>query len=445
MAAHTLRLNWFLWGLYHFFRLIAWVGTCVFFRRRLVLGREHLRQFDGPGIVVVNHPSTLMDVLVSCSRMGRVVFFLANYSLFKHPVSNWLLSRLYCIPVKRREDMAEGEARNNDDAFAQSIEHLVRGGVLFIAPEGVSYVDRFIRPFKTGTARIALGALAREGGPSEVRILPIGLSYRAGAAQDFRSEMVMHIGAPVAASEWLSAWQQNATETANQLTQHLENQLKTLTVHTRNEVGDVFVGHLEMLLRNSHPAASQQAEYERAQHLARTHLPDADLQQDVAAYTAFLKEKNCSDAGLVALGQSGARTTFDWVLLLLGAPLAALGWLLWAVPSWPAGALARRLRLYPGYDSTVKILSATFVFFPLALWGVWLLVRGVLGSGWWFLPVVAALVVLGFFTEKYRDVFRRQAARRAALRLAPEESQHLLTLRADLVRRIFFEKNEDVT
>jgi 1-acyl-sn-glycerol-3-phosphate acyltransferase len=57
----------FLRFIYLFLRVTSWVGISVFYRRRVVLGKENLH-FDGPAIVVVNHPSTLMDVLNTCVR-----------------------------------------------------------------------------------------------------------------------------------------------------------------------------------------------------------------------------------------------------------------------------------------------------------------------------------------------------------------------------------------
>ena len=118
MSYRNIHLHPVLRFIYLFLRFLVWLGVSVFYRHRLVLGREHLR-FDGPAIVIANHPSTLLDVLNPALHIRQEMFFLANYGMFRHPVTNWLFRRLYCIPVKRREDVAEGENRNNEDAFKQ--------------------------------------------------------------------------------------------------------------------------------------------------------------------------------------------------------------------------------------------------------------------------------------------------------------------------------------
>ena len=121
MRYKNIRLHPVLKAAYFFFRTVSRLGIFVFYRRHLLLGRENLR-FDGPAIVIVNHPSTLMDVLNPGIHIHQEMFFLANYSLFKHPVSNWLLRRLFCIPVIRREDVPEGTPRDNTDSFEKSFE-----------------------------------------------------------------------------------------------------------------------------------------------------------------------------------------------------------------------------------------------------------------------------------------------------------------------------------
>lgn len=238
--------------IYELIRCIAWPATRIYFRKRMILGRENLR-FRGPAIIVVNHPNTFMDVLNSAPEIPRILYFLGNWGLFKNPISNFLLRRLFTIPVKRREDVAEGETRNNDAAFEASFAHLARGGALFIAAEGVSWMNRFMRPLKTGAARIALGAEAQNGWELGVKIIPIGLSY--DAPDKFRSRVVINVGEPVWAKNWAGQFDQDNVAAVENLTQHLENQLSNLTIDCRDEPGEQFVTRLETMLDNGPRAA----------------------------------------------------------------------------------------------------------------------------------------------------------------------------------------------
>ena len=94
-------------------------------------------RFKGSGIVISNHPNTLFDPLHIGIITHRQFFFLANAGLFKHPVMGFLLSYLYCIPIAR-PGRDEGSKVNNDESFQAAYDHLAKGGILYIAAEGVS-------------------------------------------------------------------------------------------------------------------------------------------------------------------------------------------------------------------------------------------------------------------------------------------------------------------
>ncbi len=429
MAYRNIRLHPLLRLIYLFLRIGVWISVRVFYRRRLVLGREHFR-FDGPAIVIINHPSTLMDVLNSAVEIRQEMFFLANYGLFKHPVSNWLLTRLFCIPVKRKEDVAEGENRNNDDAFEASYRHLEKGGVLFIAVEGVSWMNRFVRPLKTGAARIALGAEARNGWNLGVKIVPVGMSY--SAPHLFRSDVVVQAGAPVYARDWSENWTTEPISAAGALTQHLENQLKTLTIHTRDEAGEALVTRLEEVLKNDNPLP-QKAAFERSQRLTQTALDHAELREKTEAYFALLDKHGLTDRGLCDLRSTKYDLRFPG--LVLGFPLFAAGYVFWFLPCYLPWLLNKKMNLYIGYSATVKVVVGMLVF-PLALWGWYRLARFAgldAGRAW---VAIAALVLLGYFVEIYQDWWRDWQVVRRARAVELEVLEVALGKRKDLIRII---------
>ena len=342
MAYRNIRLNPALRIIYLLLRLYAWVGMNVFYRRRIVLGAENLR-FDGPAIVISNHPSTLMDVLNVGLPIRQEMFFLANYSLFKNPVSNWILSRLFCIPVKRREDVAEGEERNNDAAFEMSYRHLEASGVLFIAAEGVSWMNRWVRSFKTGTARIAFGAEQRNIWNLDVKIVPIGLSY--SAPNLFRSDVVINVGKPIPAREWNEAWQGDHEKAIDDFTLFLEQTVRSLTIDTRDEAGERAVGQWEEMLQNKQPLPLKES-FSRSQQLSHTHLDNNELIEKTSAYFDRLHALKLRDVGFQTL-ENGWKWYYS-LLLLLGFPFFLVGYVFWFLPCYLQWLLAKRLKLYVG-------------------------------------------------------------------------------------------------
>lgn len=395
------RLHPVLKFIYLLLRIISWAGLHVFYRRRVILGREHLN-IQGAAIVVVNHPSTLMDVLNPCIHIPRESFFLANYSLFKHPVSNWLLTRLYSIPVKRREDVAEGESRNNEAAFEKSIVHLEKQGMLFIAAEGVSWMDRTVRPFKTGAARISFGAEKRHDWQLDTQILPIGLSY--SAPNLFRSEVIVHFGKPINVGPWMAAEQSNPEQAIEDFTQHLREKVSELTLETHTQEKQAPIEQLEILAQPLLPKGGVEY-FNFRKKLIENNLHRDELLSAINEYFVQLNRANLTDHGVYQAAFRENLFGLQGLLLILGAPLALAGLLFWWLPCYLPWLIAKKMNLYIGYDSNVKFLVGLFSF-PLALWGAFELMQHYSGnntSAWLLLP---ALIFLAYFVEFYLDVWR---------------------------------------
>lgn len=380
--------------IYAWLRLTSWAGISVFYRRRLVLGREHLR-FNGPVIVVCNHPSTLMDPLNVGLNIRQEMFFLANYGLFKNPVSSWILTRLFCIPVKRKEDVAEGEARDNDVAFEQSFQHLEKFGVLFIAAEGVSWMNRYVRPFKTGTARIAFGAERRNNWQLGVKIIPVGVSY--DAPRLFRSRTTVEYGAPIDPKTWAEAFQKDPEKAVDDFTAEIRNRVAALTLDSGSEAGDEFVNQTEIMICNSLPGLSERDQFLLLKAFLVKNNENEALKNKVATYFTALEKAGLTDAGL-----SKPVHSLSFIVLLPLSPFFLLGYGFWFLPCWLPWLLCKRLKLYPGYDSNVKVLTGLFTF-PIAVWGGWKLAFWLFEHTLWAWGALAVLVLCGYLAEVFMD------------------------------------------
>jgi 1-acyl-sn-glycerol-3-phosphate acyltransferase len=404
LAYRNIRLNFIQRFLYFLLRVVSWTGFRVFYRKRLVLHRKNLR-FDGPAIVICNHPSTLTDVLNVGIPIRQEMFFLANYSLFKTPLTNWLFTRLFCIPIKRKEDMAEGETRNNEQAFRQSFHHLEQYGVLFIAPEGVSWTNRFVRPFKTGTARIACGVESENVWKLDLKIIPVGLSY--SDSQKFRSEVVVQAGDPIYPREWKAQWERDPEAAYDDLTAALETRVKELTIHCRDEAGEQLIARLEIMLQNE-VTLSQEESFYRSQRLTHTCLDNTHLHELVNQYFKDLSDNGLADQGMASADSGNVQAQFvrDGFRMALGFPFFLLGYACWFLPCYLPALLAKKLNLYLGYHSTVKILAGMIVF-PIYFTAVFKLIRYSSGDHLLAWTVLCVIILLGFATERFMDVRNR--------------------------------------
>jgi len=144
----------------------------IFFRRIEVTGAERVPR-AGPVIFVLNHPNGLIDPAFLLCLAPRRVSFLAKAPLFSMPVIGAIARAFEAIPVHRRQD-AGSDLAKNAQTFETARAVLVRGGTIAIFPEGTSHSDPKLRPLKTGTARIALGAAAALPQALALEIVPAG-------------------------------------------------------------------------------------------------------------------------------------------------------------------------------------------------------------------------------------------------------------------------------
>jgi glycerol-3-phosphate O-acyltransferase/dihydroxyacetone phosphate acyltransferase len=231
--------------LYAFLKMIMKITVKVFFRSVSIRNKE-LIPAKGPLLVLVNHPSTFMDPIVVATMLEREVFFLAKGSLFNNGFSKWLLPKLNIIPVYRQHDDPSLMGKN-EATFVKCFEHLEKGGVLLMFPEGISITERKLRPIKTGAARIALGAEARNNFNLNVQIVNIGLNY--ANPHKFNRDLFINIEKPIHVGVYKNEYLKNDFNTVEQLTEDIKTQLEALIIAIEDERIDKLVNNIELLYK----------------------------------------------------------------------------------------------------------------------------------------------------------------------------------------------------
>lgn len=371
----------------------------IFFRRVEVSGLERVPP-DGPVIFVLNHPNGLIDPAFLLCLAPRRVSFLAKAPLFRMPVIGAICRAFEAIPVHRRQDEGS-DPKKNAETFDAARAVLLRGGTIAVFPEGASHSDPKLRPLKTGTARIALGAAAALPADLALQIVPVGLYYR--AKQTFRSVALLYFGNPFAVERIdLAPGAEPPAEPVRALTARLETALQGLTLAAEEAGVHALVARAQHVFSASDeasgrpPSLATELELRRrflaGLDVARRHLPErtAQLQARLERYMAALAAAGL-DAHHLAPRRYGWTRVVRYAVrsllfLLLGLPAAllglvihypayrAVGWVATGITKGDAEALA-----------TVKLVAAVLLF-PLTwialLTAVWL----------WRGPWAAALV-----------------------------------------------------
>lgn len=385
-------------------RLVGW-AVAQFFRLESTGGPIP----SGPVLVVANHPNSLIDPLVVFRTAGRPTRPLAKAPLFEHPLVGPILRSLGGLPVYRREDDGT-QMHRNEDSLRKAIDALRAGDAVQIFPEGITHSAPSLTPLRTGAARIALAAEAESGWTLGLRIAPIGLTYRAKSL--FRARALAMIGEPFSVAPFRTVYETDPQEAVRALTAEIGKQLERLILNlARSEDGELIETAERIWTRMKGIAGWRERDamgdrLPRMQAFAaglawlRLNDPErlARLEGEVRRYRWTAARMGAHEADIpprypiLSVLRYLLREGF---LLVVGAPLAALGTVIW-IPAYlaPRWAVAR-IRPEPEAVATYK-LATSFFAVPLTigvlagasflLWGRW--------AGLAALAVVPALAVL---------------------------------------------------
>ena len=358
--------------LYFLLKRIGILFAHIYYRVTF-MDRENFKLPKGPCIMTINHPNTMMDIIVVVPLINRYTHFLANAGLFVNPVLNWLLRKLWCIPIKRKSDT--GSQINNEDSFSECVRFLNNGGLLLIAPEGSSRNERHVRKFRTGTALIALRTEAENDFKLGLKICPFGITY--DRPWQFRSRVYVKADKPVSVANYKQIYRENPEQAIALLTAELEEKTRQMTVDTDNKVQEKLLRKLEILSNTRHFAKTGQwlsglQRFKLAQKLTdslkklhRNQTVDYEvLEKSTLSYFAHLSKLKISEFA-IAFAQSGSAPWLFVLFIALGLPFFIAGLLLNAIPLLLT-ELAWRIMKLEDYEATIRIVLGGLIFFPMS-------------------------------------------------------------------------------
>lgn len=125
-------------------------------------GIENIPRHKG-AILAANHSSYLDHFVVGCnivSKLNKVAYFLAKKEHFDTFIQRRWHNYLRAIPIDRQT--------GGKEALKKAIEHLKKGDLIMIYPEGTRTLTGKMNRAKTGVARLALAA--------KVPVIPMGIT-----------------------------------------------------------------------------------------------------------------------------------------------------------------------------------------------------------------------------------------------------------------------------
>jgi 1-acyl-sn-glycerol-3-phosphate acyltransferase len=221
-------------------------GLKLFFEKIQVIERGRIPA-KGPLIIISNHPSSMMDVMIIGTMIPRRVHFLAMGTLFKNRFLAWLLRALGAIPIYRAKDDPR-TVRRNLRVFSVCRQSLRKGEAIALFPEGTTHTEQRLKHLRRGVAHIALGAEAENDFALKVKIFPVGLNY--AAPTPFRSRVLVIVGRPISMEKYKREYMRDPRSAERVMTLDLQQALQKHIVDIRRLHLQTIVADIETIYKS---------------------------------------------------------------------------------------------------------------------------------------------------------------------------------------------------
>jgi glycerol-3-phosphate O-acyltransferase/dihydroxyacetone phosphate acyltransferase len=352
------------------------IALRVFFRKVYIRNRNLIPD-RGQLIICANHPATFLDPLVIGASVKPELFFLSKGEVFRSPLAQWILPKMNMIPVYRQQD-DPSLMHKNKQTFIRCYEHLEKGGSIMIFPEGISLTERKLRKIKTGTARIALGAEARNDFKLGVQIVNIGINYT--NPHKFNQELFLNVDTPIEISAYKEKYARSEQEAANELTECIRQSLEQHIIAIEDEQTDDLVRKIEIIYKQrlannigDRLDLNSAGDFQITRNIVETveHFKITDwnrvegMRIRIDAYFDSLERANLSDNLLNPERKKGTlvlNNTAAFVFVLAGFPFYLFGlvnnWLPFEIPTY----ISKRFAPTSDFVGAIAVVSGTFCF-----------------------------------------------------------------------------------
>ncbi|MCL2246136.1 MAG: 1-acyl-sn-glycerol-3-phosphate acyltransferase [Lentimicrobiaceae bacterium] len=207
----------------------------VFFKERLIVGRENIPSPGTPTFVIANHQNSVNDALliVSMFKDYRQPVSLARGDFFVNKTVARIFRFWRVMPTFRARDGGKTDIMKNIETFQIASDILKKGGVIVMFPEAMHQQGRFLGTFKKGVPRICFGAEEVANFDLNLHILPVNLHY--SSIHHFREKVLIEVGKPFKFNELLETYKNNPNEAYLQFNEKARGVLKSMVLHIEDK------------------------------------------------------------------------------------------------------------------------------------------------------------------------------------------------------------------
>ena len=400
---------------YRILRWLSQVSVRIFFRRIEVEGIENVPE-SGPVLLVPNHPNAIVDALVVVINLKRPISVTAKSTLADIFLMRQVIRSTNVILFHRKKDMAMGaDPSRNTDAIVECRDRLGQGEAILIFPEGQSHSDPSLRPLRSGAARIALDCLHSGGQAADLVIIPVGLHFP--EKDRFRSDVWVRFGKPLDPRQWQK---ENPDGGPLDLTAEIEKRIRELTLNFEDRPDSVLLMWAAKILETgaAPPARLGLDKNTVSRRLKLVQLLNegykqlkedqaeaiAQLRKRVRAYRLELRNLGIKPSEVYIRMPAWRVARFvvrELVILVVGMPIAAWGYLNHAIPAAIIRVIAVNISTEKDKWASNVVLPTIILipfFYAIQTTAAWFYL-----PPWWTFLYMVSLPFSGLFAILYRD------------------------------------------
>ena len=358
-------------------------------------------------LFVSNHHNALVDPILVLTDADCVISPIAKSTLWSIPGLRWLLDVAEAVPILRRKDSPEKDAKANDATFERIANHLAQGGNILIFPEGKSHSEPKVAKLRTGAARmlmLAEGArrAAGESRGADLTFQAVALEF--DARDKFRSRCLVLWG-PV---RRLADVAGDGEARVRSVTDRMQEDLHELLVEGDTHEERRMIARVAEMLANDagHETMEGWNTFGRQVELASRTLAQVDaaevdaaeVRTRVGAYYADLESLGLRDWQL-----SGGRAPSPsvpwtrWIRRSLLAPFAVIGLTLFSVPYFGTRMVTRMTARQAEQGDVVSTAKLATGLVAHPIWAALLVTVAFLTWPAWVASILAVGVVASPF------------------------------------------------
>ncbi|MCB9262567.1 MAG: 1-acyl-sn-glycerol-3-phosphate acyltransferase [Flavobacteriales bacterium] len=360
--------------------------------------------YNKPVLLLPNHRSAFMDPIVVATQLNRTANFLTRGESFEKPIMVKIFKQLNMIPIYRKEHNPE-KVNQNEDIFRHCHQLMKENGCLIIFPEGICQTKYTLAPLKTGAARIALEAEAKNNFKLDIHVIPIGINY--SNPHRFRGRLTLNIGKSLRPKDYKDEFEKDYWAAISHLTADVENNLKELIVTVDDQHKMKLVEHIETFMESSDVSDDWHNQRKRLVEQINSFKENDAVGFDkfnhtMSSYMWALQKLKLGTSSFKRSSHKGLQRypILHFILLVFGFPIFIIGFLLHFLPFVFTQQIA--LRVVKRVDFMGSVLLALgllmfAIFCVLETWIVWKLS----GNGWATIIFFFLWPSLGLFAYSY--------------------------------------------